>query len=266
MPKVKLNDISLYYEVYGKGIPLLLIGGLGSDSSSWLGVVKEFSSYFQTIVFDNRGSGRSDIVTEECTVSHMAEDVIRLLNFLKIKKSHIIGHSMGGYIAQELAINYPERIGKLILESTAPVSSKRNNILFEDIYNQLKREGHSEVWIKRWTFWLFSPKLFADSTFIDTFIKNSVKYPYIQKADGFKSQLDAIASFDAHDKIGSIKAKTLILEGKDDILTTPEEAEILARNIRESNFQLLEGVAHCIHIENPKLFTGTVLKFLNSKE
>lgn len=265
MPKVRLNDISLYYEVYGKGTPLLLIGGLGSDSSSWLGVVKGFSSSFQTIVFDNRCSGRSDIAHGECSVCKMAEDAIKLLDFLKIEQTHILGHSMGGYIAQELAMNYPDRIDRLILESTAPVSSKRNNILFENIYSQLKREGYSEAWFKRWTVWLFSPRLIVDSSFIDTFVKSSVKYPYLQKTDGFKSQIDATASFNACDKINTIKAKTLILEGKDDILITPEEAEILAKNIPGSIFQLLDGVGHSIHIENPRLFTDIVLEFLNPR-
>jgi len=245
---------------------LLLIGGLGSDSSSWSGVAKEFSSYFQVIVFDNCGSGRSDMAHKKCTVSTMAEDVIKLLDFLKIDQAHTIGHSMGGYIAQELAINYPDRIDKLILESTAPVSSERNNILFEDIYIQLKREGYSQSWFERWIVWLFSPGLISDSSFIDTFIKSSVKYPYLQKADGFKSQIDAIASFDARDKIGAIKAKTLVLEGKDDMLITPQEAGMLAKNIPGSIFQLLDGVGHSIHIENPKLFIGAVLGFLNIRE
>ena len=265
MPEVKLNDISLYYEVYGKGASLLLIGGLGSDSSSWLGVVKEFSPYFQTVAFDNRGSGRSGIAHKECTIGKMAEDAIKLLDFLKIERAHIIGHSMGGYIAQELAINYPDRVGKLILESTAPVSSQRNNLLFEDMCGQLAREGYSESWIKRWTFWLFSPRLFTDGPFIAEFVENAVKYPYAQKMDGFKRQIDAIASFDARDEINTIKAETLVLEGRDDILMPPEEARVLAKNIRKSIFRLLDGVAHCIHIEDPKLFTGAVLEFLDSK-
>jgi pimeloyl-ACP methyl ester carboxylesterase len=265
MPKVKLKDISLYYDVYGKGNPLLLIAGLGSDNASWLGVVKELSMYFKVIIFDNRGSGRSDVPPGAYTIRNMADDAIKLLDFLQIKQAHIIGHSMGGYIAQELAINYPERLDKLILESTAPVSSKRNNILFEDICSQLKKEGNSEAWIKRWTFWLFSPKLFTNNAFINAFVGNSLQYPYLQKADGFKSQTDAIALFDMRDRIGAIKAKTLILEGKDDILITPEEAEMLANGIPGSIYQLLKDVAHCIHIENPKLFTSAVLPFLNSK-
>ncbi|MDD2866821.1 MAG: alpha/beta hydrolase, partial [Candidatus Omnitrophica bacterium] len=144
MPSVKLDDIPLYYEVYGKGSPLLLIGGLGSDSASWLGVAKGFSPYFQAIVFDNRGSGRSGLGHQECTIGRMAQDAAGLLDLLKIERAHIIGHSMGGYMAQEIAINYPGRIDKLVLESTAPVSSERNNALFKDFYDQLVKEGCSE--------------------------------------------------------------------------------------------------------------------------
>jgi len=262
MPKAKLNDISLYYEIYGKGYPLLLIGGLGSDCSSWLGIVKGLSPHFRTIVLDNRGCGRSGIGRGKCTVSKMAKDAVRLLDFLKIEKANVLGHSMGGYIAQELAINYSNRVNKLILESTAPVSSGKNNTLFKDIYNQLKKEGHSEGWFRRWAELLFSPKLLAGKSFVDMFVENSLKYPYLQKAEGLKKQIEAIRLFDARRKINVIKAKTLIIEGKSDILITAKEAVVLARNIKGSAFKLLGGAAHCIHIENPRLFTDAVLKFL----
>ncbi|MDD5634825.1 MAG: alpha/beta hydrolase [Candidatus Omnitrophica bacterium] len=264
MPKIKTDDMSLYYEVHGRGKPLLLVAGLGSDSSSWSGVIGEFSLHFRTIVFDNRDSGRSDITQKQFTIRDMAEDAIKLLNFLKIEQTHIVGHSMGGYIAQELAINYPERVDKLVLASTAPISSKRNNDLFEDIYKQLKREGISRAWLERWIPWLFSPRLINDRAFIDAFIKNSVGYPYSQKADGFERQIKAIAAFDARDKMVNIKAETLIFEGKDDRLVTPEEAETLAKGIYKSTFRLLDGVAHSIHMEDPKLFTDSVMAFLNN--
>jgi len=266
MPKVKLNDISFYYEVYGDGTPLLLISGLGSDSSSWSGVVKEFASSFQTIVFDNRGAGRSGIMRKPHTIYRMAEDAVRLLDHLKIKRAYVIGHSMGGYIAQDIAINYPGRINKLILEATAAVSSKRNNALFFEFYKKLRKKEDFEDWVRAWAFWSFSPKAFGTGSFVGTFIKKAAEYPYPVNADGFRAQIEAIASFDARAKLGSIKAKTLILAGKDDILITPEEAGILAKNIHKSVFQLLGGVAHSIHIENPKLFISTVSEFLNPKK
>jgi len=262
MPNITLDDVSLYYEVYGKGRPLLLIAGLGSDSASWLGVTEGFSPHFQVIVFDNRGSGRSALGHQTCTIGRMAQDAINLLDLLKIERAHVIGHSMGGYIAQELAVNFPGRIEKLALESTAPVSSERNNALFKDFYGQLQREGCSEAWIRKWLPWLFSPKLLGDSPFIEAFVKNAVRYPYAMKAEGFKGQISAIASFDARGRTGAIKAETLVIEGKDDALITPQEARALADSIPHSRFKLLGGAAHAVHIENPKLFTDTVLEFL----
>lgn len=264
MPKAELQNIGLYYNIYGEGTPLLLIAGLGSDSASWSLVIDDLSKEFQAIVFDNRGTGRSDIGHEAISIATMAEDAIKLLDFLQIEKTHLLGHSMGGYVAQELAIHYPERVDKLVLESTAPVSSKRNTILFDDMYHQLGKEGHCEAWIRRWAFWLFSPKIIQDRNFIDSFINNSMNYPFHQKAEDFKSQINAILSFDARDRTGTIQAKTLIVEGKNDILITPEEAGMLAKGISGSTFHLLDEVAHCIHIENPGLFSRTVLTFLNS--
>jgi len=262
MPQAKLNDISLYYEIYGKGKPLLLIAGLGSDNSSWAGVVKIFSKRFQAIVFDNRGAGRSSIIRKQHTIRRMADDAVRILDYLGIERAYIIGHSMGGYIAQEMAINYPDRVDRLVLESTAPVSSKRNNILFEDIYNQLEREGYSEAWVKRWAFWLFSVEAFGRGKFIDTFIKQAAKYPYPMSADSFKAQAEAIAKFDSRSQLSGIKAKTLIIEGEDDILIKPDEARALVKHIRGSVIKLIRGLAHCIHMENPALFTKAVVDFL----
>ncbi|HNX81428.1 MAG TPA: alpha/beta hydrolase [Candidatus Omnitrophota bacterium] len=264
MPQVKIGDISLYYEVQGKGAPLLLIAGLGSDVASWALVTKKLASKFEVIIFDNRGCGRSELGKKECTVSQMADDALKFLGNLKISKAHILGHSMGGFIAQEIAIRHPERVDRLILESTSAVSSERNNMLFKKLYVQLVKEGHSEAWFKRWTEWLFAPETLANSSFINAFVKNSLTYCHLQSADGFKAQIKAIASFDLQDEISGIKAKTLVVEGTYDMLITPEEAQVLARDIPYSSFCLLDGVGHCIHFEDPRLFVNTVLDFLNA--
>jgi hypothetical protein len=114
MPKIKIGKTSLYYEVKGGGKPLLLIAGLGSDSSSWFGVSGTLSRRFKVIVFDNPGTGRSSAMEKPFTIAHMADVVAEFLEYLKIKRANILGHSMGGYIAQELAVNYPECVDKLI--------------------------------------------------------------------------------------------------------------------------------------------------------
>jgi len=125
MPKVKVNDIQMYYEAKGKGYPLLMITGLGSNLDLWNPrMVEELSKHFKLVLFDNRGTGRTDISNKEYTMKLFADDTMGLMNALGISKAHVLGLSMGGMIAQELAINYPEKVSKVILCSTHCGSSK----------------------------------------------------------------------------------------------------------------------------------------------
>ncbi|OGC24876.1 hypothetical protein A2291_01900 [candidate division WOR-1 bacterium RIFOXYB2_FULL_42_35] len=256
--------MQLYYEVHGSGEPLLLIAGLGADNSSWGGVVKVFSKRFQTIIFDNPGSGRSSYFKKPHTIRHLADEAVKLLDYLGIKRAHLIGHSMGGYIAQEIAINYPKRVNKLILEGTAPVSSSRNNALFFGFAKKLKEKETIEKWITAWSSWLFSPKTFDSGSFVKTFIKNASKYPYPLTPEGFKAQVAVMAKFDARSRLSGIKAKTLIIEGEDDILILPDEARILVKQIPGSRIQLIKNAAHDVHLENPSLFTKLAVEFLEN--
>jgi len=259
---VKKDDISLYYEMRGGGYPLLLISGLNSDSASWAGVCGRLAKHFCVITFDNRASGRSNTPCERYSIREMADDAVGLLDRLQIKRCHVIGHSMGGYIAQELAICYPERVGKLILEATAPVSSTRNNMLFNDLAKRFKKDHDNEALMRRWAYWLFSPHTFERKYYIEKFIKYASSYPYLQSAEGFKSQVDAIASFNACARIKNIKSKTLVLIGADDILIYPAESMKLAKGIKGCTIEKIKGSGHCAHVENPGVFTAKVLRFL----
>lgn len=263
MPKVKLDDISIYYEIHGQGDPLILIAGLGSDISSWSSIINELSKHFQVIVFDNRGVGRSDTPSCSYSIQELAKDVVQLLRLLNMKKAHVLGHSLGGYVAQELAIGFSEYVDKLVLVSTASVSSVRNILLFEDMYRYLREGKNYESWIKRWTFWLFSPKTFTDNAFMTAFVKNAIAYPYIQSAAGFKKQIEAIASFDAQKRVDKIKTKTLAIVGSDDIVIYPREVKSLADKIPGSIYLQIKNTAHALHLENPGLFLQSVMSFLH---
>jgi Predicted hydrolases or acyltransferases (alpha/beta hydrolase superfamily) len=263
MPRVKLSNAFLYYEIHGEGHPVLLISGLNSDSASWFGVRGRFAKYFRVVTFDNRASGRSGMPKHKISIRDMARDAIALLDHLKIKKCHVVGHSMGGYIAQEIAINYPERVGKLVLEATAASSSQRNNRLFHDFLRRFEKDRDNEALMRLWAPWSFSAKAFERKSFIDTFIKNASNYPYLQSAKGFSRQIDAVASFDASARLKNIKAKTLIITGGDDILIYPRESMKLARDIRGSVFEVIKDVGHGVHVEKPAVFTSKVIKFLS---
>lgn len=118
MPKVKIGEIQLHYEEYGKGPPLVMILGLGQDIATWGLQVSELSNHLRLIVFDNRDSGRSSRCTEIYTTETMARDTIGLMDHLGIDRAHILGTSMGGMIAQQIALMAPERVSSLILAST----------------------------------------------------------------------------------------------------------------------------------------------------
>lgn len=262
MPEAKINAGQLYYELQGEGEPLLLISGLGCDNSAWLSITDELSKSFRIIIFDNRGAGRSIVPEAPYSIRDMADDALQLLDHLSIHSTHVIGHSMGGYIAQEFAINYPERVKKLILEGTATLSSTRNNVLFEN-FLKWRRDGMGlENWFRAWSFWLFAPQCFEDKIFINTFIQDALQYPYIQSILGFKGQIEAISTFDTRDRLEKIEAKTMVITGNEDILITQKESEILRKGISKNSTSRIDNTAHYIHLEKPKIFNQTVLEFL----
>ena len=110
MPKIKANGIDLYYEIHGRGDPLVLIMGLRRNAEWWYCQIPTLSEHFQVLVFDNRGAGRSDQPDGDYSISLFADDTAALMKGLGLSSAHVLGISMGGYIAQELAINYPEMV------------------------------------------------------------------------------------------------------------------------------------------------------------
>jgi len=118
MPTVKVGDINMYYEIHGEGEPLLLTAGGGMGLAGWARQTPEFSEKYRVIVFDNRGAGRTDAPDTPYSIEMMADDTAGLLDALGIEKAHILGLSMGGMIAQEFALKYPQRVKSLILATT----------------------------------------------------------------------------------------------------------------------------------------------------
>ncbi len=125
MPKVGVNDIQIYYEVHGEGFPLIMIHGLGANTDWWERWVTELSKKFMTVIFDNRGAGRTDVSDRRYTIRLFADDTAGLMDNLGISRAHVLGLSMGGMIAQELVLNYPQKVEKLVLCSTNCGGRKR---------------------------------------------------------------------------------------------------------------------------------------------
>ena len=118
MPKATIGDIEIYYEEHGSGEPLIMVLGLGQDIATWGFQIEELSKHLRLIVFDNRDSGKSSRCRDNYTTESMAQDIIGLMDHLKIEQTHLLGTSMGGMIAQHVALTAPERLKSLILVGT----------------------------------------------------------------------------------------------------------------------------------------------------
>ena len=262
MPTVKINNIDCYYEVHGKGKPLVLIAGLGSDSQSWQPALLEFAKHFKVIVFDNRGIGRTKYPQDNFDIRTMAQDTVSLIDELEVERCDILGHSLGGYIAQEVAINHPQKVNRLILASTSAFTCERNKFLFTNLLRLLEEGIEYELFLREFFFWIFTPRFFNNNTNVDSAIKYLLDYPYPITLEGFRKQAEVINEFRSLDRLDRVKAETLVIAGEKDILITPEEAKMLSEKIANVKLVFLENAAHSIHMEETENFVKCIVDFL----
>jgi len=287
--KIEVNDIYIYYEIHGEGKPLLLIEGLGYSSWMWFKQIPAFSKEYKVIVFDNRGVGNTDKPNSEYAIQMMADDAAGLLKALGLDSAYILGASMGGFIAEELALKYPDMVKSLVLVSTSfggknsmPIASNLWNSfvkLWGLVPDVLQFSGKGSVPMinsfgltpeKRIRYGLslaFTSEYFKTHTEeVDRIV--GWRLNNLQPSYAWDRQLMAGMNFDAADRVSRIKAPTLVLTGSDDRVVSSESSKRLAEEIPNSRFITLEGTGHLLFIEQPEEFNKMVLNFLHevSKE
>jgi 3-oxoadipate enol-lactonase len=262
MSFAKLEHLNLYYEIHGSGETIILISDLLESSQSWQFVINKLSQHFQVILFDNRCVGRSDICISKFNIEDLASDTVGLMDVLKIKKAHIVGHGAGGFIAQEIAIQYPDRVNKLVLEATAPFSNNRQNQLLSNLSSLLDKDTDRELWFRNYYFWIYSTNFLENTEFVDSLIDFNLSYVNPNNIESFKHHANAISAYDSSNRLSEIKAETLIIIGEEDILMMPTDSEKLYQGISMASYPVyLERTGHSIHNENPKKFIHTLLGF-----
>ncbi len=266
MPSARINNIDCYYEIYGNGSPLILIAGLAGDSQSWQPILGGLAEYFKVVVFDNRGIGRTRYPRDSFQISTLALDTVCLLDELAIEKADILGHSMGGYIAQEIAIEYPERVDRLILASTCAVTSQKNKSLFGGLLKALESGKSYELFIREFFYLIFTPEYLSNKENIESAVKSALDYPFPVTPEGFKLQVEALSNFSSQARLNKIKSSTLLMSGRKDILVTPEEAQLLADKIPFVKTLYLENAAHSFQVEQPDFLVDCAVEFLLQKK
>ncbi|HBM17260.1 MAG TPA: hypothetical protein DD381_13100 [Lentisphaeria bacterium] len=256
------NKNLLYYEIHGEGDPLLLISGLNADHFFWIPVANILKKYFKVIICDNRGVGESQFFETPCTINLMANDVLELLNHLDIKHTHVIGHSLGGCIAQQIAISNPEYIDKLVLCSSESKISPLREYYIRTSMELMKSNSPRELIVKNALSWLFTGDFLQDNTKLQNLITLSLAKPLEESRRSFFYQSDALFKNNTANKLGEIHSPTLIINGEDDILIPLKDALFLKQHIAYSILTIVPKMAHMLPLENPELFCKYIYNFL----
>lgn len=264
MPRLEVNGIHIYYETHGLGDPLVLVMGLRRNAEWWYGQIPALSKHFKILVFDNRGAGRTDKPKMDYSIRLFADDTAGLMKSLNIKRAHVLGVSMGGYIAQELAINYPEMVRSLILGCTSAGGERVVLMSPERLKKFTANEGLLPEQILRKDMDIyFSDKFIQGSPQkIQEFVEISLRY--YQPPDAFMRQFAACLKHDTVNRLHRITMPTLILAGEDDPLVPPENSRILKESIPHAELNFFRGKRHCFFIEEAEQFNRKVISFLKS--
>jgi pimeloyl-ACP methyl ester carboxylesterase len=266
MPITKANGVELYYEVHGEGEPLLLIMGLSLTSKSWFRTIPALSEHYKVIVFDNRGVGLSGKPNSPYSIELMAEDARAVLDAVGLESAHVYGISMGGMIAQRLAIKYPERIKSLILGCTTSGGEKHVQPGAEVSMLMLSR-GSSTATPEEIA-WATAPILYSQA-FIENHrdqvaedVQRRIEIPVLPYA--YMLQLQACLAHDTYNEIDQIRVSVLVIHGDDDKLVPYENGVTLAEKIPNAEFLTINGAGHIYITEANDLVNKRVLEFLNN--
>jgi len=266
MPKATVNGINLYYQVHGRGEPLVLIQGLSGGHEGWFFQTRAFRRHYQVIVFDNRGIGKTDKPRESYTIKTMADDTIGLMDHLGIDKAHILGMSLGGTVAQELAINYPKRLRKLALACTSTGEGKITDIHPDMLRAIGVKDGSGEPDLRSVDFHQ-SMSIIASLAFNKRLYRMVVvplsKY-HVKRVGvgGLLKQMEAIVAHRTVDRLHLIEAPTLVITGTEDRIVSPRFSEEIASLIPNAKLVKVEGGSHAFNIEMRGTFNREVLDFL----
>ena len=262
---VGTNGQELFYEVHGDGPPLVLVMGIGYDSSLWtLQQVPALSARLRVVILDNRDAGRSSRAAHRYAIADMADDVAGLLDALDIHRTHLLGLSMGSMIGMEFALRHADRLDRLVLAGpgAAPARSAVDPI---STWNWVKTNDSSGTVFGGQQFtWLFSTAFLRNQAAVQDTFALLASNPNPVEPEAYDRQARAYLDFDALDRLGGIKAPTLVIVGEQDLLTPTWIAREVADGIPGAQFKIVtgDGSSHLVPLERPDEFNQLVTDFL----
>jgi 3-oxoadipate enol-lactonase len=239
----------------GKGDPILWLQGLNAPAAAWAVQLAHFSHGFRSIAPDARGVGQSDAPPGPYTARQLAQDAAAVLDAAGADRAHVVGLSLGGAVAQELALARPEKVRSLALLSTFAAQPPRSRALLEAwraIYPVTIADPRlRKAWELQAYAWLFTDRFWRSEANVRAALRFASTQPP-QPPEGFIGQVDAALSHDARDRLAAVKAPTLVIHGALDQLSPKENGEELARLIPGAELLILPEVGHAVNLEGQR--------------
>ena len=270
MSTLKRPDVDLYYELSGQGPPVLLIQGVGVVGACWRPQVAALQGRFQTLLFDNRGIGKSTPCAGPISIEAMAEDARALLDAVGWESAHIVGHSMGGVIAQQLALNCPQRVRSLSLLCTFARGKDAARLTPWVLWMTLRtRIGTRRMRRRAFLEMLWSPEALqtANTDALASRIAALIGRDLAHQPSILMKQLVAMGRHDISKRIAELRSiPTLVVSAEHDHIALPRYGQMLADAIPGARFQLMPAVSHGMTIQAAEGINVILMQFLDSVE
>jgi 3-oxoadipate enol-lactonase len=252
------EGVQLYWEEHGLGPPVLLIMGLSFTHQMWYRVLPTLTSRCRVILFDNRGVGLSGVPRGPYTMHQMAKDAIAVMDAAGIASAHVIGASMGGMIAQELALRYPARVRSLLLACTShggllarwPRFERPVKLRWKDDERRERQLALAHL--------LYSPTTPAEKIQEDIDVQCNCVWSY----RGFLNQFSGILLWSSYRRLPAIQVPTLVVHGDRDRLVPPENGRVVAARIPGAEFHLIRDAGHILTTDQPEACLRLMVEFL----
>ena len=268
MPETRIGDLNLVWDVAGpaEAAPVVMINGLGAARQGWGLQVQALSRRYRVYSYDNRDVGETGPGADPFAygVERFARDAAGLIDALALGPVHVIGASMGGAIAQELALARPD----LVRSAQIVCSWPRTDPWLGELLGQWKamfREMGPLAWAQNSWLWVFTHRWYQDARHLETLVRDAATYPHPQSAEMFDRQSDAAIAFDALARLGDIRASVHVIAGAEDIFTPPRYSEAIAAAIPGARLTILPDVGHGMFWETPDAFNTALIEFLDAQ-
>ena len=263
MPYVESQGARIYWEEHGEGSDVLLIQGLGYTSQMWHRTVPALARRHRVIAFDNRGVGRSDIPSGPYPIRLMASDAAAVLEAARAATAHVFGISMGGYIAQELALTAPDRVRSLVLGCTG-CGGPEAVLAEQEVLDKLlaRASMQAEEGIRVMIPYIYDPSTPRERIDEDL----AIRLRTFPTADGYLAQLQGITGWESCSRLKQLRAPVLVIHGESDRLVPPANGRRLAREIPGARLLMLSNASHVFFTDQPEAAHRAVLDFVAEAE